>query len=78
MDVLGKAVVAGLVTAIIVIASPIFTIIALLAVGSKGSIEAFRAACLAGVKTVPAYLCFIGVCYLLVRRVDYRVTIVAG
>ncbi len=91
VDVLRKAVVGGLVTALIVIASrrgnvlpgilplvPTFTIIALLAVGAQNGIDAFRATCLAGAKTVPAYLAFVAACYLLVGRVDYRIAILGG
>ncbi len=91
MDVLLKALIGGVVTAAIAIAAkrgnvlpgilplvPTFTIIALVAVGSNGSTDAFRATCLAGAKTVPAYLCFIGACLLLVGRVDYRLAIVGG
>jgi uncharacterized membrane protein (GlpM family) len=85
MDVLWKGALGGFVTALIVVASkrgnilpgilplaPIFTIIALLAVGSKGGPAGFRTACLAGVRTIPAYLAF------LAGRVDYRVAIAGG
>lgn len=91
MDVLWKGLIGGLVTALIVLASkrgnvlpgilplaPTFAIIALLAVGSKGDPAGFRAACLAGAKTIPAYLVFLGGCYLLIDRVDYRLAILGG
>lgn len=91
MDVIWKGLVGGLVTALIVMASkkgsvlpgilplaPTFAIIALLAVGSKGSADAFRTACLAGAKTIPAYLVFLGTCYLLNHIVDYRLAILGG
>lgn len=63
MDVFWKALIGGIVTALIVWASkrgdilpgilplaPTFAVIALIAVGSKGSDEGFRATCLAGAK----------------------------
>jgi uncharacterized membrane protein (GlpM family) len=91
MDVVWKGLVGGLVTALIVLASkrgnilpgilplaPTFAIIALLAVGSKGSTIGFRDACLAGMKTIPAYLVFLGGCYLLIARCDYRLAILGG
>jgi uncharacterized membrane protein (GlpM family) len=83
MDVIWKGAIGGIVTALIVLASkkgdvlpgvlplaPTFAIIALLAVGAKGDPEGFRTACLAGAKTMPAYLLFLGVCWLLVGRID--------
>jgi len=91
VDVVWKAIVGGLVTALIVLASkrgnilpgilplaPTFAIIALIAVGSKGDAAGFREACLAGVKTIPAYLAFLGVCWLAVDRMDYRLAILSG
>jgi uncharacterized membrane protein (GlpM family) len=91
MDVFWKALIGGIVTALIVWASkrgdilpgilplaPTFAVIALIAVGSKGSDEGFRATCLAGAKTIPAYLVFLGACYLLIGRVDYRLAILGG
>jgi uncharacterized membrane protein (GlpM family) len=91
MDVLWKGLVGGIVTALIVMASkrgnilpgilplaPTFAVIALLAVGSKGDPEAFREACLAGAKTIPAYLVFLGGCHLLIGHVDYRLAVVGG
>ncbi len=91
MDVVWKGMIGGLVTALIVLASkrgnvlpgilplaPTFAVIALLAVGSKGDAEGFRTACIAGAKTIPAYLVFLGACYLLIGRVDYRLAIIGG
>lgn len=91
MDVIWKGAIGGIVTALIVLASkkgdvlpgilplaPTFAIIALLAVGAKGDPEGFRTACLAGAKTMPAYLLFLGVCWLLVGRIDYRLAILGG
>lgn len=39
--------------------APTFAVIALLAVGAKGNPAGFREACLAGFKTIPAYLAFL-------------------
>lgn len=91
MDVLWKGLLGGVVTALIVPASkrgnvlsgilplaPTFAIIALLAVGSKGDAGGFKTACLAGAKTIPAYLAFLGGCYLLIERTDYRLAIMGG
>jgi uncharacterized membrane protein (GlpM family) len=91
MDILWKALIGGIVTALIVWASkrgdvlpgilplaPTFAVIALIAVGSKGSEHGFRITCLAGAKTIPAYLVFLGACYLLIGRVDYRLAILGG
>ncbi|KQP54180.1 hypothetical protein ASG40_19205 [Methylobacterium sp. Leaf399] len=91
MDVLWKGVVGGLVTMAIVLASrrgnvlpgilplaPTFAIIALLAVGAKGDAEGFRQACLAGAKTIPAYLVFLGVAYALGGSLDHRLAILGG
>jgi uncharacterized membrane protein (GlpM family) len=91
MDVLWKGVLGGLVTALIVLASkrgdvlagilplaPTFAIVALLAVGSKGSDSGFRQTCIAGAKTMPAYLAFLGACYLLIPRLDFRIAILGG
>ncbi len=91
MDVLWKSLLGGLVTALIVLASkkgdilpgilplaPTFAIIALLAVGSKGDPAGLRMACLAGVKTVPAYLAFLSVCWAMAGKADYRLIIFGG
>lgn len=91
MDVFWKGLLGGIVTALIVLAArrgdalpgilplvPTFTIIALLAVGSKGDASGFRTACLAAVKTLPAYLAFLGAAWLLIGRMDYRLAILGG
>jgi len=91
MDVVWKGLLGGIVTALIVLASkrgnvlpgilplaPTFAVIALLAVGSKGDPAGFKQACLAGAKTIPAYLVFLVACSLLIDRVDYRLAIVGG
>ncbi|GBU19316.1 MULTISPECIES: GlpM family protein [Methylobacterium] len=91
LDVLWKGLVGGLVTMAIVLASkrgtilpgilplaPTFAIIALLAVGAKGEAGAFRETCLAGVKTIPAYLTFLGVAWWLGGGLDYRLAILGA
>jgi len=91
MDIVWKGVIGGLMTALIVWASkrgnvlpgilplaPTFAVIALLAVGSKGSMPGFREACLAGFKTIPAYLAFLGGCWLFIEHVDYRLAVLGG
>jgi len=57
---------------------PTFALIALLIVGAKGDDSGFREACLAGARTIPAYLAFLAVCYFAVDRVDYRIALLGG
>jgi uncharacterized membrane protein (GlpM family) len=91
MDIVWKGFVGGLVTAAIVWLSrrgntlpgilplfPTFALIALLIVGAKGDSADFRQACIAGAKTIPAYLAFLAVCYLAVDRLDYRIALLGG
>ena len=91
MDVVWKGVLGGVVTGLIVLVSkrgnvlpgilplfPTFALFALLAVGSKGSVAGFRETCLAGAKTIPAYLAFLGASALLAGRVDYRLAVAGG
>jgi uncharacterized membrane protein (GlpM family) len=91
IEVAWKGLLGGLVTAAIVLASrrgnvlpgilplaPTFAIIALLAVGSKGDAAGFRAACLAGAKTIPAYLTFLAASYALSTVVDFRLAVLGG
>jgi uncharacterized membrane protein (GlpM family) len=91
MDIVWKGIVGGLVTAAIVWFSrrgnilpgilplfPTFALIALLIVGAKGETAGFRQACIAGAKTIPAYLSFLAVCYFAVDRADYRIALLGG
>jgi uncharacterized membrane protein (GlpM family) len=91
MDMIWKGIVGGLVTAAIVWLSrrgntlpgilplfPTFALIALLIVGAKHDTSGFRQACLAGAKTIPAYLAFLAVCWFAVDRVDYRLALLGG
>jgi membrane protein GlpM len=91
MDMIRKGIVGGLVTAAIVWLSrrgnilpgilplfPTFALIALLIVGAKHDTSGFRQACLAGAKTIPAYLAFLAVCWFAIGRVDYRLALLGG
>jgi uncharacterized membrane protein (GlpM family) len=91
MDMVWKGIIGGLVTAAIVWLSrrgnilpgilplfPTFALIALLIVGAKGETAGFRQACIAGAKTIPAYLAFLAVCYFAIGRVDYRIALLGG
>jgi uncharacterized membrane protein (GlpM family) len=91
MDILWKGIVGGLVTAAIVFLSkrgntlpgilplfPTFALIALLIIGAKGDQAAFRETCIAGAKTIPAYLAFLGIAYFAIGRFDYRLAIAGG
>jgi uncharacterized membrane protein (GlpM family) len=91
MEMLWKGIVGGLMTAAIVWLSkrgntlpgilplfPTFAVIALLIVGGKGDQLSFREACLAGAKTIPAYLAFLAVCYFAIERIDYRLALLGG
>jgi uncharacterized membrane protein (GlpM family) len=74
MEMVWKGIIGGLITAAIVWLSkrgntlpgilplfPTFALIALLIVGAKGNDTGFREACIAGAKTIPAYLAFLAV-----------------
>lgn len=91
MDIIWKGILGGLLTALIAWLSkrgntlpgilplfPTFAIIALLIVGAKGDSAGFREACMAGAKTIPAYLAFLGICYLAIGTFDYRLALLAG
>jgi membrane protein GlpM len=91
MEMIWKGIVGGLATAAIVWLSrrgntlpgilplfPTFALIALLIVGAKNDHAGFREACIAGAKTIPAYLAFLAVCYFAVGRVDYRIALLGG
>jgi membrane protein GlpM len=91
MDIVWKGIVGGLMTAAIVWLSkrgntlpgilplfPTFALIALLVVGAKGDTAGFRQACLAGTKTIPAYLAFLAICHVAIGHVDYRFAVLGG
>jgi uncharacterized membrane protein (GlpM family) len=86
-----KAVIGGIMTAFIAWLStkgnvlpgivplfPTLTLIALYIVGAKGDAQGFQETCLATFKTVPAYLVFVIVCYLSIKRVGYRAALLLG
>jgi uncharacterized membrane protein (GlpM family) len=77
MEMVWKGIGGGLMTAAIVFLSrrgnalpgilplfPTYALIAPLIVGSKGDSLSFRETCIAGAKAIPAYLAFLGACYL--------------
>jgi uncharacterized membrane protein (GlpM family) len=91
MDIVWKGFVGGLVTAAIVFLSkrgntlpsilplfPTFALIALLIIGAKGDKAGFREACVAGAKTIPAYVAFLAACYFAIDHVDYRIALAGG
>lgn len=88
MDILWKSLAGAVVTAIIAWAArqgdvlpgivplfPTFTLIALIAVGTKGSASGFQQTCLAAMKTIPAYIAFLVASYLLIPRLNYRLAL---
>jgi membrane protein GlpM len=91
VDIVWKGVVGGLMTALIAWLAkrgsvlpgilplfPTLTLIALYIVGSRGDEGGFRQACLAALKTVPAYLAFLLVVTVSARRMDYRLALLLG
>ena len=91
MSILVKALIGGLMTALIAWLStkgnvlpgivplfPTLTLITLYIVGSKGDPPGFQETCLATFKTVPAYLVFVVICYLSIKRVGFRVALLLG
>lgn len=91
MDIAWKGIVGGLVTALIVALSkrgnvlpgilplfPTFGLIALLIIGAKGELSAFRETCLAGMKTIPAYIGFLVTCYWAIGRFDFITAVAMG
>jgi membrane protein GlpM len=91
MDIVWKGLVGGLMTALIAWVAkqgsvlpgilplfPTLTLIALTIVGAQGDAMAFRQACMAAFKTVPAYLAFLGVVTVSARRMDFRLALLLG
>jgi len=91
MDILWKALAGGLMTAAIAWAAkrgtvlpgilPLFPslgLISLWLVGVRGDPAGLRQACAAGAKTIPAYLAYLAVCWVLAPRVDFRLALAAG
>lgn len=91
MSILIKAIIGGAMTALIAWLStkgnvlpgivplfPTLTLITLYIVGSKGDPPGFQETCLATLKTLPAYLVFVVVCYLSVKKVGFRTALLLG
>lgn len=91
MDILWKGVIGGIITGLIAWLSkrgnilpgilplfPTFALIALYMVGTKRDIGGFQQACGATMKTIPAYLAFLIVCYVSIQKVDFRVALIIG
>jgi membrane protein GlpM len=91
MDIVWKGLVGGLMTALIAWLAkqgsvlpgilplfPTLTLIALTIVGAQGDATAFRQACVAAFKTVPAYLAFLGVVTVSAPRMDFRLALLLG
>lgn len=91
MDILWKSLLGGAMTAVIALSAkrgntlpgilplfPLFGFIALLIVGAKNDIQAFRETCLASAKTLPAYLAFVTTCYLGIAVFPPPVAVITG
>lgn len=91
MDILWKSIIGGILTGIIVWLAkkgnilpgiiplfPTFGLIALYIVGMKNDTLAFQQTCAASMKTIPAYLVFLIVCYFFIKTVDFRITLALG
>jgi membrane protein GlpM len=91
MSILAKSIIGGLVTALIAWLAtkgnvlpgilplfPTFGLIALYIVGSKGDAKGFQEACVAAIKTIPAYVAFLAICYWSVKKVNYRAALLLG
>lgn len=91
MDILWKSIVGGILTGLIAWASrrgnvlpgilplfPTFGVIALYIVGTKGDAGGFRQACVAGMKTIPAYLAFLVACYFAIGGMSFRAALALG
>ena len=91
MSILIKALLGGLMTALIAWAStkgnvlpgilplfPTLTLIALTIVGTQGSAQDFRETCIATLKTLPAYLVFVLICAVAIKRVNFKAALLLG
>lgn len=91
LDILWKSLLGGAMTAIIALAAkrgntlpgilplfPLFGFIALMIVGAKNDIDAFRETCIASAKTLPAYLAFVTTCYLGISAFPAAPTVLLG
>jgi uncharacterized membrane protein (GlpM family) len=91
VNILVKALLGGLMTALIAWAStkgnvlpgilplfPTLTLIALTIVGAQGSAQDFRETCIATLKTLPAYVVFVLICAVAIKRVNYKAALLLG
>jgi uncharacterized membrane protein (GlpM family) len=91
MNILIKALLGGAMTALIAWAStkgnvlpgilpmfPTLTLIALTIVGTQGDAQDFRETCFATLKTLPAYLVFLLICAVAVKRVHFKAALLLG
>jgi len=91
MSILTKALLGGLMTALIAWAStkgnvlpgilpmfPTLTLISLTIVGTRGDAADFRETCLATLKTLPAYLAFVLICTVAIKRVNFKAALLLG
>jgi membrane protein GlpM len=91
MNILVKAIIGGLMTALIAWLStkgnvlpgivplfPTLTLITLYIVGGKGDPRGFQETCWATLKTLPAYIAFVVICYLSIKRVGFRAALLLG
>ena len=91
MNILVKALLGGLMTALIAWGStkgnvlpgilpmfPTLTLISLFIVGTQGDAQDFRETCIATLKTVPAYLTFVLICTVAIKRVPFKTALLLG
>ena len=91
MSILVKALLGGLMTALIAWAStkgnvlpgilplfPTLTLITLTIVGTQGDAQDFYETCIATLKTLPAYLAFVLICTVAIKRVHFRAALLLG
>ena len=88
MDILWKGLVGGGLTAIIALLAkkgnilpgilplfPTFALIALYIIGLKQDPQAFKQASSATLKTIPAYFVFLMICYFIIDKFDFKITL---
>lgn len=91
MDIVWKGLIGGLVTALIAWLArrgnvlpgiaplfPTLTLMALVLVGVKGDPKGFQQTVGAALKTVPAYVIFLLVCYLGAQRWNFKASLAVG
>ena len=91
MSILFKALLGGLMTALIAWAStkgnvlpgilpmfPTMTLIALTIVGTQGDAQDFRETCIATLKTLPAYIVFVLICTVAIKKMPFKTALLLG